>query len=69
MKKTLVLRLAAIPAFVLATAGAAHAALDPAVTAAVTAYQTDMLALYALLITAGVAIWGAGKLGKKMGWL
>lgn len=69
MKKTLALRLAAIPAFVLATGGAAHAALDAGVTTAITAYQTDMLALIALLLAAGVAIWGAKRLGQKMGWL
>jgi hypothetical protein len=41
----------------LAVAGASHAALDSAVTTAITTAQTDLIALFAALTTAGVAIW------------
>ncbi len=68
MKKSLVLRLAAIPCFVLATAGAAHAELPAAVSTAITAYQTDALAAIALVMAAGVTIWGLMKLASKLGW-
>lgn len=50
-------RLAAISAAAAASIGSANAALDTAVTAAITTAQTDLLALYAALTTAGVAIW------------
>jgi len=53
----------------LAASVPAHAALDSGITSAITAYQTDSLAVIALLLGAGVAIWGARKLGHKMGWL
>nr|WP_315238093.1 hypothetical protein [uncultured Albidiferax sp.] len=48
---------------------AVHAALPEAVSTEVATYKTDMLALLALCIAAGVAVWGAKKLGQKMGWL
>lgn len=54
MSKKTALRLAAIPAFV--SAGAAHAALDAAVTTGITTAQTDLLALLAALTTAGIAV-------------
>lgn len=54
-------RLALIPAFVAAATGSAMAALPEAVTTAVTTAQTDLLALFGALTTAGVAIW-VGKL-------
>lgn len=69
MPKNLALSLAAIPAFFAATSGYALAALPEAVSVEVATYKTDMLALLALCIAAGVAIWGAKKLGQKMGWL
>lgn len=50
-------RLAVISAAAAASIGSANAALDTAVTAAITTAQTDLLALYAALTTAGVAIW------------
>lgn len=37
-------------------AGSAHAALDAAVTTAITGAQTDMTALYVALTTAGAAL-------------
>lgn len=40
-----------------ASALPAHAALDEAVTTAITTAKTDLLALLAALTTAGVAIW------------
>lgn len=68
MKKTLQARLIAIPAFVVATAGAAHAALPEGVETAITTYSTDALAAIGLVLAAGVAIWGLKKLGTKLGW-
>lgn len=51
MKKTTA-ALALLTAF-----GAAHAELPAAVTTAITGAQTDLLALFAALTAAGVAIW------------
>ena len=68
MTKKIVLRLAAIPAFVVATSGAANAALDPAVATAITAYQTDATTAIGLVMAAGVVIWGLMKLASKLGW-
>lgn len=68
MKKIIATRLAAIPAFVLASAGAAHAALPTGVDAAITSAQTDMLAAIGLVIGAMVAVWGLLKLASKLGW-
>lgn len=68
MSKNLKLRLAAIPAFVMATTGAAHAELPAAVGTAITAAQTDMLAAIGLVIGAMVAVWGLLKLASKLGW-
>lgn len=61
-------KLAAIPAFVVATAGAAHAALPEAVSTEVAAAKTDMLAAVGLVIGAMVAVWGLLKLASKLGW-
>lgn len=49
-------RLSLIPAAVLAS-GSAFAELPAAVTTAITGAQTDLVALFAALIAAGVAIW------------
>lgn len=68
MKKFTAIRLSAIPAFVLASAGAAHAALPTGVDAAITSAQTDMLAAIGLVIGAMVAVWGLLKLASKLGW-
>ena len=68
MKKIVATRLAAIPAFVLATSRAAHAALPSGVDTAITAAQTDMLSAIGLVIGAMVAVWGLLKLASKLGW-
>lgn len=67
LKKT-ALRLAAIPAFVVATTGSAMAALPEAVSTEIDTYKTDALSALALILAAGVAIWGLKKLGSKLGW-
>lgn len=69
MRKNVALRLAAIPAFVMATGGAANAALPTEVTTAITAAGTDMVAAITAIIVAFVAFWGLKKLGGKLGWL
>lgn len=69
MPKVLKSRLAAIPAFVLATTGAAHAALPTGVTDAVTAAGEDMVSAVTAIIVAFVAFWGLRKLGAKLGWI
>lgn len=61
MKKALFARLAVISAVTAGATGSAMAALPEAVTTAVTTAQTDLLALFGALTTAGVAIW-VGKL-------
>lgn len=68
MSKSLQLRLAAVPAFVLATVGTAHAELPAAVGTAITAYQTDASTAIGLVMAAGVVIWGLMKLASKLGW-
>ena len=69
MKKSTLVRLAAIPSFVLASAGAAHAELPAAVATAVTTFQTDATAAAGLIMVAGVVLWGLIKLGRKFGWI
>lgn len=49
--------------------GSAMAALPEGAAAAISTYQTDVLAALALVIAAGIAIYGLKKLGSKMGWL
>lgn len=49
--------LASLVALGALTAQQAHAALDSAVTTAISTAQTDLLALLAALTAAGVAIW------------
>ncbi len=68
MKKFTATRLVSIPAVVLASAGAAHAALPEGVATAITAAQTDMLSAVGLVIGAMVAVWGLLKLASKLGW-
>lgn len=68
MRKAVALRLAAIPAFVLATTGGAHAALPESVTTAITAAGADLTTAATAIIVAMVAFWGLRKLGSKMGW-
>ena len=54
----------------LLTAGAAaNAALPTGASEAIAAYQTDVTAVFGLLIAAGIAIFAVRKLGQKMGWL
>jgi len=54
-----------VPVGALSVVGMANAALDTAVTAAITAAQTDLLALFAALTTAGAAIWVARLIYKR----
>lgn len=68
MPTKIALRLAAIPSFALAAAGAAHAELPAAVASSITSYQTDALAAIALIMAAGATIWGLMKLASKLGW-
>lgn len=68
MSKFLKTRLAAIPAFVLATAGSAHAALPEGIETAITAAKTDMVSAVGLVISAMVVVWGLLKLASKLGW-
>ena len=69
MSKALFVRLLSIPAFVAATAGAAHAALPAGAETAISTYQTDVVTVIGLMIGAGIAIFAVKKLGSKMGWL
>ena len=69
MKKAILIRLAAIPAFVAATTGSALAALPETITTDVAAAKADMLAALAIVISAMVAVWGLKKLASKLGWL
>lgn len=68
MARNIKVRLAAIPAVILATTGSAFAELPAAVSTEIATYKTDALAALALILAAGVAIWGLKKLGSKLGW-
>lgn len=58
MKKALMAKLALMGASAAALLAApAHAALDVAVTTGITEAQTNLLAVYSALTTAGIAIW------------
>lgn len=57
MKKALQLRLAAIPAAVLASAGAAHAAIPGGVTSALADLSTDALQVAGVVLAAIVAVY------------
>ena len=61
-------KVASVLAISLAAASSANAALPAAVGTAIDAYQTDALAAIALVMAAGVTIWGLMKLKSKMGW-
>lgn len=69
MTKSLALRLSAIPAFVVSTSGAAHAALPTGVTTAIDSAGADMVTAITAIIVAFVAFWGLKKLGSKLGWI
>lgn len=68
MNKVTALRLAGIPAAVLASMGSAHAALPTEVTTAITTAGADMVAAITAIIIAFVAFWGLKKLASKFGW-
>lgn len=55
-------------AMALAAVGTAHAALPADVGTAITGYKEDALAAIALVMAAGVAVWGLNKLASKLGW-
>lgn len=57
MKKSVSLRLAAVPAFVAATATSAMAAVPENVTTALTALQTDALTVAGVVLAAIVAVY------------
>jgi len=57
MKKSLQLRLASIPAVMVATAGAAHAAVPAVVTTALDNLSTDALTVAGVVLAAIVAIY------------
>jgi len=56
MRKSLALRLAAVPAFVAATAGSAFADVPAEVTSAVAAMKTDGLAVAGAVLVAIIAV-------------
>jgi uncharacterized membrane protein len=56
MTKFVKTRLAAVPAFVLATAGAAHAAVPENVTTALTDMKADALTVAGLVLVAIIAV-------------
>lgn len=68
MNKKLALRFAAIPAFVVSSAGSAMAALPASATTAIETAGADLLSTAGLILTAMVGFWGVKKLGTKMGW-
>ncbi|WP_431095517.1 major capsid protein [Polaromonas aquatica] len=65
MKRSLKLKLASIPAFVLASSGAAYAAVPAAVTTAMTDAQADALSVAGTLTAMVALIWGAVYLKRK----
>lgn len=68
MRKQIMLKLAAVPAFIFATSGYALAALPTGVETAITTAGTDMVTAVTAIITAFVAFWGLKKLASKLGW-
>lgn len=69
MNRNLAKRLAAVTAGLALASGSAMAALPEGAAAAITAYQTDVVTVFGLMIAAGIAIYAVRKLGQKMGWL
>lgn len=59
-----VLAFGLLPAFM-----PAQAAVPDAVNLIIAAYEEDSLALIGMLVACGVTVWGATKLGQKMGWM
>lgn len=57
MKKSLKLRLAAVPAFVASAMGAAHAAVPVNVSTALTDLQADALTVAGIVLAAIVAVY------------
>lgn len=57
MSKALKIRLAAVPAFVLASVGTAHAAIPAEVTTALDALSTDALTVAGIVLAAIVAVY------------
>lgn len=57
MKKSLKLRLAAVPAFVVSAMGAAHAAVPANVSTALTDLQADALSVAGIVLAAIVAVY------------
>lgn len=60
---------AAVGTALLSLGFSAHAALPAGAADAITAYETDVVTVFGLLIAAGIAIFAVRKLGQKMGWL
>lgn len=56
---------AALAAVALSVSTAAHAELDAAVSAGITAAQTDLVELYSLLTAAGVVVFVAALVYRK----
>jgi hypothetical protein len=69
MFKNQIARLAAVASAVALSTGSAMAALPAGAAEAITAYETDVVTVFGLLIAAGIAIFAVRKLGQKMGWL
>lgn len=69
MRKQTLAKLAAVPAFTLATAGYALAALPAGVTTAIETAGTDMTTAVTAIIAAFVVFWGLKKLAGKFGWI
>jgi hypothetical protein len=62
-------RIAAVVAAPATYMAGANAALPEGFSAAVTAYGADVASGFGLLIAAGLVIFGAQKLGRKLGLL
>ena len=60
---------AAVATAALAAGTSAMAALPTGAAEAIETYETDVVAVFGLLIAAGIAIFAVRKLGQKMGWL
>lgn len=67
MNRKTALRLAGIPAAVLASLGTAHAALPSEVSTAITDAGANLALAGAAIIAALAAFWGLKKLGSKLG--